>query len=206
MYTLQEVVFVAQILIIVGIVLLIGFVFDFWLPFIVVALTLLFVVIYFIIVQKREREEKERLEREAERLRIRKIAEEREKQEAKIIACRKYGISSIEEMTGLEFESFVAAVLRNNSFSNVDITKSSGDYGVDITARKNGVIYAIQCKHYKGNVGVSSVQEVFSGGKMYGASEFVVVTNSSFTKAAINMAREIGVHLWNGDKLIEMMN
>lgn len=58
-------------------------------------------------------------------------------------------LNKIDNMNGLDFERYVAKILRINGFANVNLTKSSGDFGVDITARYNGKKYAFQCKRYK---------------------------------------------------------
>ena len=69
----------------------------------------------------------------------------------------------IDIMSGEEFESFCAKVLQDNGFENVNMTKASGDQGVDIIAFKDGVRYAIQCKRYSNSVGNKAVQEVIAG-------------------------------------------
>lgn len=107
----------------------------------------------------------------------------------------------INHMRGQEFERFVAELLAANGYSEVNITKASGDNGVDILAKKDGVKYAFQCKRYSKSVGNHSVQEVFSGKAFYQADYAVVVTNSSFTPAAVEMAKKIGVLLWDGEYL-----
>ena len=57
-------------------------------------------------------------------------------------------ISFTNNMDGHEFEYFCADLLRKNGFSNVIVTPASNDYGVDITAIKDGKRYAIQCKRF----------------------------------------------------------
>ena len=57
---------------------------------------------------------------------------------------RQVDMSEIDIMSGEEFERYVAALLRANGFSNVQMTKASGDYGVDVLASKDGERYAIQ--------------------------------------------------------------
>ena len=46
---------------------------------------------------------------------------------------------SIADMSGTDFEHFCADLLRLNDFSDVSVTPSSGDQGVDIIAKKDGV-------------------------------------------------------------------
>lgn len=59
----------------------------------------------------------------------------------------------LDEMPGLDFEYYCADLLKQRGFIDVEVTKSSGDYGIDILAEKEGVTYAIQCKRYQEPVG-----------------------------------------------------
>ena len=58
-------------------------------------------------------------------------------------------------MEGHEFEHYCADLLRRAGFLEVEVTRGSGDYGVDILAELGGVTYAVQCKRYDGPVAVS---------------------------------------------------
>lgn len=49
-------------------------------------------------------------------------------------------------MTGEDFEEFIANILKKIGFYNIQLTKKSGDQGVDILAEKQGIKHAIQCK------------------------------------------------------------
>ena len=53
---------------------------------------------------------------------------------------------AFEDMEGHEFEYFCADLLEQNGFIDVEVTRGSGDYGIDILAEKEGVTYAVQCK------------------------------------------------------------
>ena len=101
-------------------------------------------------------------------------------------------------MTGLEYERHVAQYLSQHGYSNVKVTKGSGDYGVDVIAHKHGKKYAVQCKLYSGSVGLSAVQEAVAGKAMYGCDSAMVVTNSYFTKAAFELANANDVVLIEG--------
>lgn len=114
-------------------------------------------------------------------------------------------VSYVDEMTGDEFERVTVRVLKANGYKFVTKTPISGDYGIDVTAEKNGKKYAFQCKRYNGNVGVKAVQEAYSGAKMYHADVAAVITNSSFTPNARKMAKEIGVLLIDRNGLIKLM-
>ena len=98
-------------------------------------------------------------------------------------------------MDGHKYEHAVAQFLRHNGYSNVIVTRASGDYGADIIATKRGRKYAIQCKYYSNPVGLKAVQEVVASKKHYRCSRAMVVTNNTYTKAARRLAEENGVTL-----------
>lgn len=99
----------------------------------------------------------------------------------------KSGLRVIDRMSGAEFEEFVAAQLRIAGYS-VTPTASTGDYGVDLIAKKDGARMAVQCKRLAKAVGVAAVQQVVSGARQHGCNRTVVVTNQTFTKAARQLA------------------
>ena len=103
-------------------------------------------------------------------------------------------------MTGHEYERVVAAYLKHKGYSRVKVTKGSGDFGVDVIAHKGKKKYAVQCKYYKSPVSLDAVQEVIAGKVMYGCNAAMVVTNSTFTKAAEELAKQNGVVLISGVK------
>ena len=98
---------------------------------------------------------------------------------------------------GVRFERVCAAVLRNRGFKDVVLTGGSGDQGADILCSKKGLRYAIQCKYYQGPVGNHAVQEAFAAANYYTCDVAAVMTNSSFTPAAIRLAESTGVELWD---------
>jgi hypothetical protein len=112
-------------------------------------------------------------------------------------------LSSVDELDGLEFEKAVALIYRGRGFK-VEITKASGDFGVDILATKGQDTLAIQAKRYTGSVGVSSIQEVVSGAFFYKASKAIVITNSYFTPQAKVLADRLNVELINRNGLALM--
>lgn len=110
-----------------------------------------------------------------------------------------------DEMSGLEFENYIGEILKDNGFDNVDVTKSSGDFGVDVIAVKDDIKYAIQCKKYSSPVGIKAVQEVLGSKTMNDCHVAVVLTNNTFTKSAIELAEKNNVLLWDGEKLKNLL-
>ena len=108
-------------------------------------------------------------------------------------------------MDGHQFERFCADLLRKNGFVDVKITPGSGDQGVDIIAVKNGIRYAIQCKNYSSPLGNTPIQEVCAGKMYYKCHVGAVMTNSTFTQGAKQLAEATSVLLWDRAELQRMM-
>lgn len=108
-------------------------------------------------------------------------------------------------MTGSDFEYFCADLLKKNNYEDVKITPASGDFGVDILASQNNILYAIQCKCYSSDIGVDAVYQVSGGMKYYKANIGIVLTNRYFTKQAIELANNIGIILWDRDFLLKLI-
>lgn len=106
-----------------------------------------------------------------------------------------------DQMDGSEFEYYCADLLSANGFVNVEVTRSTGDYGVDILAEKEGITFAIQCKRYSKPVGIKAVQEAYAGRDYYDRMVGAVLTNQYFTKPAMNAARKLKILLWDRDYL-----
>ena len=113
--------------------------------------------------------------------------------------------SAIDGMDGHDFERFCADLLIKVGFSEATVTPGSGDQGVDILAIKDGIKYAIQCKNYASALGNTPVQEVSAGKQFYGCHVGVVMTNSTFTSGAIQLASATNVLLWDREKLDELI-
>lgn len=118
---------------------------------------------------------------------------------------RKHRVHLFEEMDGHEFEYFCADLLHNRGFEGVEVTKGSGDYGIDILAEKDGVTYAIQCKRYATPVGVKAIQEAYAGRDYYDRMVGAVLTNQYFTSPAVEAAKKLKILLWDGGYLESMM-
>lgn len=128
--------------------------------------------------------------------------EKGKKTREKIRSKSKLTLEYIDTLTGLEFEEYMKDLLIKLNYKNVLKTSSSGDFGIDITAIDiNARKVAIQCKRYKNNVSVDTIQKTFAGSKYYKCERKIVVTTSNFTKQAKEMALVLEVEIWDRDKL-----
>ena len=113
---------------------------------------------------------------------------------------------SISDMSGERFEVFCGQLLSAYGFVDVERIGRTGDQGVDLLVTWGDTRYAIQCKRYKNALGNTAVQEVFAGKSYYQCDIAVVLTNSTFTKGAKELAAKIGVELWDCHRLSQYMN
>ena len=118
---------------------------------------------------------------------------------------RRFRRADYDDMDGWEFEEYVGELLVRDGYIHVEVTRGSGDQGVDVLAERDGVSYAIQCKHYQAKISNKAVQEAYAGAEFYGCDVPVVVTNSYFTPSAEELADEIGVELWDREELNRMV-
>jgi restriction system protein len=107
------------------------------------------------------------------------------------------------EMSGTEFEDYVARVVRSCGVP-VIMTSVTGDWGVDIIVGRRPNRLAIQCKRQARPVGTSAVQEVVAGAPMQDCAKTMVVTNHEFTPAARKLAELHGCELVGRSELTRL--
>jgi restriction system protein len=70
-----------------------------------------------------------------------------------------------DELSGKEFETYLARLLKQNGFEDIRGTAATGDQGADLIAKKAGRTIVVQAKRYQGSVGNKAVQEVVAAVK-----------------------------------------
>lgn len=114
-------------------------------------------------------------------------------------------MQKIDSMDGREFEEFVDRLYMLQGY-RTKLTPSSGDQGVDVIAAKDGKKYGIQVKRYFGSVGNAAVQEVIAGMIFHQCDYGIVITNSTFTNSAIQLAQRDGtIELIDRPKLKQLI-
>ena len=115
----------------------------------------------------------------------------------------------IQNMDPFGFERLTQRLLRECGFTQVEVTKKSGDGGIDGTGklRINGVFsfnIAFQCKRYHGVVGSGDIRD-FRGSLTTNIEKGVFITTGSFSKSAIEEASAPGkqqIDLIDGEEFI----
>ena len=132
-----------------------------------------------------------------DRKRIRERRQQRRERRAAWREKEKLRNSYVLNLSPYEYEEYIAEELRREGYTEVNTTPKSGDFGADILARDGDRTVCVQCKRYAPGhpVGVKAVQEIYSAKDYYGCNDAYLYTTSDFTKAAIEMANELGVLL-----------
>ncbi len=109
-------------------------------------------------------------------------------------------LADVDTMSGRDFELYVAEVLQSQGYQ-IRLTNTTGDYGGDIVARKDGVVSILQVKRYTRVLGVATIQQAVAAKAYYHASIALVITNSYFTAQARALAKVNGCVLVDRDRL-----
>lgn len=115
----------------------------------------------------------------------------------------------LQNMDPYGFERLAQRVLRECGFTQVEVTKKSGDGGIDGTGklRINGIFsfnVAFQCKRYKGSVGAPEIRD-FRGSLTTDIEKGVMITTGTFSTAAKEEASNQGkqqIDLIDGEEFI----
>lgn len=115
-------------------------------------------------------------------------------------------------MDPFAFERLTQRLLRESGFTDVVVTKRSGDGGIDGYGKLkiNGVIsfnIAFQCKRYQGTVGAPEIRD-FRGSLTRNIEKGLFVTTGTYSSAAKEEAANIGkqqIDLIDGEDFIEML-
>jgi hypothetical protein len=125
---------------------------------------------------------------------------------AGLLKSEKYQLTRAEwrHMRGVEFEQFLQRVFELLGF-RVRSTKASGDQGADLVVSGKGQNIAVQAKGYGDSVGNHAVMEVVAGMAFYQCSSCAVITNSQFTRSAIDLARATRCRLIDGSQIRDLI-
>jgi len=119
------------------------------------------------------------------------------------------GASGLDSLSGVEFEKLITSLLRRMGF-RADMTRASGDGGVDIVAHLDRPIvggrYLIQCKRFESLVGAPIIRE-FYGAVVADrkAVKGIFITTSGFTDQARAFAESLPLELIDRRRLDSLL-
>lgn len=125
---------------------------------------------------------------------------------------RKKMYKILTNMDPYAFERLTQRLLRECGFDDVNVTKKSGDGGIDGTGKLkiNGIFsfnIAFQCKRYQGSVGSPDIRD-FRGSLTTDIEKGLFITTGSFSKQAIEEASDSGkkqIDLIDGEEFISKL-
>lgn len=114
--------------------------------------------------------------------------------------------SALNGMTWQEFEMLVGEAFRRRGYTVTETGGGGADGGVDLTLRKDGENFLVQCKQWKAfKVGITTIRELYGVMAADGAAGGFVVTSGVFTKEAKSFAEGRNIDLIDGSELTIMI-
>lgn len=112
----------------------------------------------------------------------------------------------LEAMSWREFEEILADyyLLKGYRVTLAGGGGGGGDGGIDLIIRKGFKKIIVQAKHYKNNVGVSIVREMFGVMHHQKANGVIICTSAGFSAEAKEFAIKKPVYLVHGEQLLGM--
>jgi len=115
------------------------------------------------------------------------------------------------QMIPVDFEQLIGKLLTKFGFEQVDVTKASGDGGIDVrgTLVVGDVIrtnMAVQVKRWKNNIQSPTVQQL--RGSLTTHEQGLIITTSDFSQGARQEAKKVGavpIALMSGEQLVELL-
>lgn len=111
----------------------------------------------------------------------------------------------VANLSPVAFEAYCARILNENGWQ-ANTTKGSGDQGIDVIATKGKFKAVFQCKKYTSPVGNKAVQEVIAGKNFASADLAFVVSNTQYSRSAVELAHKTGVHLIHYSELVNLQS
>lgn len=128
------------------------------------------------------------------------------KQEKAEAALREFKFRKFTDVTPEEFELAIGELFTKRGFRVLHSGKT-GDGGVDLELRKDGLFYIAQCKRYSSQpIGEPIVRDFYGTLTHKRADHGYLVTTSRFTKPAINFASNKPITLIDKAMLQEWLN
>lgn len=119
---------------------------------------------------------------------------------------RQSGIESIRSLSWKQFEELLGEAFRRQGYSVQENTYAGPDGGIDLTIKRDGNVYLVQCKQWRAaKVNVKVVREMLGLVTAHGAQGAIIVTSGMFTQEAKSFASGKSIDLVEGRQLVDMV-
>ena len=106
-------------------------------------------------------------------------------------------------MSGPEFERELATLYRQLGY-RVESTPTSGDQGIDLILRKNGMTTVVQCKSHQKPVGPAIARELFGSMVAFRADDAILACTAGFTRGVKDFVKGKPITLISASELVSM--
>jgi restriction system protein len=105
-----------------------------------------------------------------------------------------------------EFEWLVGEAYRRQGYAVEESLGGGADGGIDLTIRRGGGTWLVQCKQWKVQaVGAPVIREIFGLVTHHQANGAIVITSGRFTREAMAFAEDKTLELVDGPALLELV-
>lgn len=115
-------------------------------------------------------------------------------------------VDALKAMPWDEFERLVGATFKLWGFKVHTHGGNHADGGIDLIVSKSGKRHLVQCKRYKGSVGVPVVREMFGVMVSENLDGVYLMTSGTFTKECWNFAKNKPIKLISGEALAKIIS
>ena len=116
--------------------------------------------------------------------------------------------ANVNDLSGVEFEQ-ICQMLVEKMGMNAQLTKASGDGGIDIIAYNTQPLlsgkYIIQCKRYSGSVGEPIIRDLYGVVMSEKANKGILMTTGYFTSSAKKFAIDKQIELIDGNSMLDLL-
>ena len=118
----------------------------------------------------------------------------------------KLGVDSLD---GHQFEDLIEELVKKMGFT-VEKRKLTADGGIDLLAHSSEPLfegkYVIQCKRYAQKIPEAPIRDLYGVVHSRNANKGILITNSTFTQAALDFAKDKQLELIDGAKLGSLLS
>ena len=108
-----------------------------------------------------------------------------------------------ESLRGVEFEESLGQLYSNLGYA-VEITKASGDGGVDLFLQKDEKVIVVQCKGHKKPIGVGTARDLYGAMMHFEANSAILACPAGFTAGVVKFATDKAIQLVSATELVAM--
>ncbi len=121
----------------------------------------------------------------------------------KFLKIKSKGYGGLKSMTWQDFERFCGLYFELQGYKVKLCGLGGADGGIDLLLRKRWKTTLVQCKHWKANVGVTTVREMYGIMHANNYDAVIIAALNGFTKEAKDWAKGKPIKLIRGIEMVK---